>query len=45
MNKSYDKSYNWLKSRDFMRKERRDLTITLSILATEIVLIIIHYLN
>jgi hypothetical protein len=45
MNKSYDESYNWLKSRDFMRKERRDLTITLSILATEIVLIIIHYLN
>lgn len=45
MNRSYDDSYNWLKSRDFMRKERRDLTITLSILATEIVLIIIHYLN
>jgi len=45
MNRSYDESYNWLKSRDFMRKERRDLTITLSILATEIVLIIIHYLN
>ena len=45
MNQSYDESYNWLKSRDFMRKERRDLTITLSILATEIVLIIIHYLN
>jgi len=46
MNKSYDESYNWLKSRDFMRKERRDLIYTvLCVPVLSLVIIIIKYLN
>jgi len=27
MNKSYDDSYNWLKSRDYVKKQRREVIV------------------
>jgi hypothetical protein len=27
MNRSYDESYNWLKSRDYVKKQRREVIV------------------